>query len=186
MSETDRNWVERCQDGHPEDFRHLVDRYGGAVLAYVRGRLDEGADPEGAAQEALVRAFFALPRLRKPESFPAWILGIAHRVTQEVRRKMAKSREAAVEAASRREGDRAVPDADLDLALERAVAELPEVYRNVVLLRFYSGLSCAEVADRLGMPLGSVTKNLSRAYELLRKSPDLAEGSECHDEEVRR
>jgi len=39
----------------------------------------------------------------------------------------------------------------------------------VILLRYYEGLSCQEVAIRLAVPLGTVTKTLSRAYALLRQ-----------------
>jgi DNA-directed RNA polymerase specialized sigma24 family protein len=42
----------------------------------------------------------------------------------------------------------------------------------VILLRYYEGLSCQEVATRLEMPLGTVTKTLSRAYALLRHELD--------------
>ena len=53
--------------------------------------------------------------------------------------------------------------------MEEAIAVLPENHRQVILLRYYEGLSCQEVATRLGMPLGTVTKTLSRAYALLRQ-----------------
>jgi RNA polymerase sigma-70 factor, ECF subfamily len=56
-----------------------------------------------------------------------------------------------------------------DYALEDAIAALPENYRQVILLRYYEQLSCQEVASRLAMPLGTVTKTLSRAYALLRR-----------------
>jgi len=61
------------------------------------------------------------------------------------------------------------PGSRPDYPLEEAVAALPETYRQVVLLRYYEGLSCLEVATRLGQPLGTVTKTLSRAYGLLRQ-----------------
>jgi len=48
------------------------------------------------------------------------------------------------------------------------MAVLPENHRQVILLRYYEGLSCQEVATRLAMPLGTVTKTLSRAYVQLR------------------
>ena len=51
----------------------------------------------------------------------------------------------------------------------RAVGELPEIYRQVVLLRYYAGLSCAEISRDLEVPLGTATKRLSRAYSLLRE-----------------
>jgi DNA-directed RNA polymerase specialized sigma24 family protein len=50
------------------------------------------------------------------------------------------------------------------------VAALPEAYRTVILLRYYGGLSCSGIAAQLDMPLGTVTKTLSRAYALLRDS----------------
>ena len=174
MDRTDRNWVERCLNGHPEDYRHLVEQYQGAVLAYVRGRLDEGLDPENAAQEAFVRAFFSLPKLEKPESFFGWILGIARRVAEEVRRGRRRSAETDAQAVRQRELDRQHAPGDWDVSLGRAIAELPETYRNVVLLRYYGGLTCAQIAERLETPLGTVTKNLSRAYALMRESPELA------------
>ena len=40
----------------------------------------------------------------------------------------------------------------------------------MVLLRYYGSLSCAGIADQLDMPLGTVTKTLSRAYALLREA----------------
>ena len=60
------------------------------------------------------------------------------------------------------------PEPGPDLALEQRVGELPEPYREIVLLRYYGGLTCAQVAEHLGMPLGTVTKYLSRSYEVLR------------------
>jgi RNA polymerase sigma-70 factor (ECF subfamily) len=62
--------------------------------------------------------------------------------------------------------------------LEEAVAALPETYRQVILLRYYEGLSCQEVATRLGTPLGTITKTLSRGYALLRQELKTREGVE--------
>ena len=56
-----------------------------------------------------------------------------------------------------------------DNYLDEALATLPDTYRQVILLRYYEGLSCHQVAQRLEMPLGTVTKTLSRAYALLRQ-----------------
>ena len=62
--------------------------------------------------------------------------------------------------------------------LEEAIAVLPESYRQVILLRYYEGHSCQEIATRLGMPLGTVTKTLSRAYALLRQELKARESAE--------
>ncbi len=57
-----------------------------------------------------------------------------------------------------------------DWPLAKTIAELPDSYRELILLRYYAGLSCGRIADQLDMPLGTVTKNLSRAYAMLRES----------------
>ncbi|HCO93484.1 MAG TPA: RNA polymerase subunit sigma, partial [Phycisphaerales bacterium] len=49
-------------------------------------------------------------------------------------------------------------------------AELPEAYRKIILLRYYGEHSCNQIAEQLDMPLGTVTKTLSRAYAMLRES----------------
>jgi RNA polymerase sigma-70 factor (ECF subfamily) len=168
MMENDRYYVERCLDGHPDDFRHLVRRYQPVLLAHLAGKLGSRDRADEAAQETLVRAYFKMDALRKPESFFAWLLGIADLVAKEqqrdelIRRKRESVRAIAEEAPE--------PELSQDFSLEAAVAALPEAYRTVILLRYYGGLSCSGIAGQLDMPLGTVTKTLSRAYTLLRDS----------------
>jgi len=56
MPENDKFYVERCLDGHPDDYRYLVRRYQGVLLANLAGKLGSRDRAEEAAQEALVRA----------------------------------------------------------------------------------------------------------------------------------
>jgi RNA polymerase sigma-70 factor (ECF subfamily) len=166
MDLTDKEYVERCRDGHPEEFGLLVDRYQKPLFSFLAARVGNFAQAEEAAQKSFVRAFMSLGKLRKPESFYAWLLGIAGRVASEqfrgeVRRR--QHRQAAETLLTEATSD------SPDYPLEQAIAVLPENHRQVILLRFYEGLSCQEIAARLGMPLGTVTKTLSRAYLLLRQ-----------------
>ena len=85
--ENDTYYVARCLDGHPDDFRHLVRRYQPVVLAHLAGKLGSRDSAEEAAQETLVRAYFKMSKLKKPESFFAWLLGIADHVAMEQQRK---------------------------------------------------------------------------------------------------
>jgi RNA polymerase sigma-70 factor (ECF subfamily) len=170
-AEPDRYYVERCLDGHPEDFCHLIRRYQRPLLASIRFHQRCADLAEEVAQEALVRAFQNLARLQKPESFFAWVVGIAQRVLLEARRRERRERIGIAQIASEQRNAvlPATPESG-DPALEAALADLPAPFREVVLLRFYGECSCREVADRLGIPLGTVTKRLSRAYEELRRS----------------
>src|SRR4030095_10899551 len=83
MEMSDRHYVQNCRDGSPEEFRILVDRYQRPLFAYLSGRLENTSEAEEAAQESFVRAFLSLNKLRKPDSFYAWLLGIAGRVLKE-------------------------------------------------------------------------------------------------------
>lgn len=178
MCKTDGECIKQCLEGRPDAFRHLVARYQGAVLSFLAGKLGGWERTEEAAQETFVRAYFALGRLDKPESLPAWLLGIAGRVVKEQFRQQQRQRVAARLWAETRPS----PEMSEGYALERAVSSLAEPYRQVVLLRYYGGCSCSDVAERLGMPLGTVTKYLSRAYTMLRDA--LREGDERSNAEV--
>ena len=175
MNLTDKEYVERCRDGHPEDFGLLVDRYQKPLFAYLAARVGNIPQTEEAAQESFVRAFLSLKKLRKPESFYSWLLGIAGRVAKEQFRSAAH-RQRDREAAETMMTD--ATDSNKEYPLEEAIAALPESQRQVILLRYYERLSCQEVATRLEMPLGTVTKTLSRAYALLRQELAVREGAE--------
>jgi RNA polymerase sigma-70 factor (ECF subfamily) len=165
METTDEDYVQRSRNGSPEDFSALVERYQKPLFVYVAGKLGDQSEAEEVAQESLVRAFLSLKMLRKPESFYAWLLGIAGRVVKEhFRYRNHRERDRSAAEAFAAEG----PAADPEPPLEEAIALLPETYRRVILLRYYEGLSCQEIGRRLGSPLGTVTKTLSRAYALLR------------------
>jgi len=69
MSETDKYYIERCLDGHPDDFRHIVRRYQAVLLANLAGKFGDKDRAEEAAQETLVRAYFNMGKLKKPSSF---------------------------------------------------------------------------------------------------------------------
>ena len=175
MDLTDKEYVEHCRDGHPEDFGLLVERYQKPLFAWLAGWVGDSGQAEEAAQESFVRAFLSLNKLRKPESFYSWLLGIAGRVAKEQFRATAhrqRDREAAETMITN------AAESDEPYPLEEAIAALPESHRQVILLRYYERLSCQEVATRLDMPLGTVTKTLSRAYALLRQELAAREGAQ--------
>jgi RNA polymerase sigma-70 factor (ECF subfamily) len=169
MIDADAHHIESCLDGHPEDFRHLIARYQRPLLAHLSRRLRGQPQVEDAAQEAFVRAYLNLVRLRDRGSFFSWLLGIANNVAlEQVRRERRARKRAEEQAALEPAGE--VPEACAagEDALEQAISALPDPLREVVLLRFYDDRSCAEVAQQLGVPIGTVTKRLSRAYAQLR------------------
>ncbi len=182
MSENDKYYIERCLDGHPDDFRYIVRRYQAVLMAHLAGKLGNRDKAEEAAQESFVRAYFNMNKLRSHGSFFSWLLGIADRVAKEHRRKEMLHQQREVIRSFSQEAAR--PELSQDYGLEAAIAELPESYRRVVLLRYYGGRSCSQVAEQFDLPLGTVTKTLSRAYAMLRKS--LQQPSETESYEVQK
>jgi len=179
MSETDKYYIERCLDGHPDDFRYIVRRYQAVLLAHLAGKLGNKDKAEEAAQESLVRAYFNMNKLRRPGSFFSWLLGIADRVAKEHQRKdMLHQQREVIRSFSQ---EAASPELSQDYGLEAAIAELPESYRRVVLLRYYGDRSCSQVAEQLDIPLGTITKTLSRAYAMLRKSLQQPKETESYE-----
>ena len=136
------------------------------VLGYLVGKVGNRSIAEEAAQETLVRAYFGLGQLKKRQSFYSWLLGIAGRVAKE----QLRNQKQCCEVAGSLGDEAAESQQSQDYALERAVAELPDSYRELILLRYYGGCSCLEMAEQLDMPVGTVTKRLSRAYAKLRQS----------------
>lgn len=176
LEPSDAEYVVSSRNGCPDHFRLLVQRYQRPLFAYLSSRLRDPLEAEEAAQESFVRAFMSLKKLRKPESFYAWLMGIAGRVLKEqFRAEERRRRESALAEDLQVENPGPAPE----YPLEEAIALLPESYRQVILLRYYEGHSCQEIATRLGLPLGTVTKTLSRAYALLRQELTARERAEA-------
>ncbi len=165
MAENDKYYIEQCLDGRPDEFRYLIRRYQTAVTAYLTGKLGNRTSVEEAAQETFVRAYFGLTDLKKRDSFYSWLLGIANRVAKEQLRNKNQFADMDLlpeqQSREQKAGD--------DFELQRAFAKLPDSYREILLLRFYASQSCQQIAGNLNMPLGTVTKTLSRAYSELRR-----------------
>jgi RNA polymerase sigma-70 factor (ECF subfamily) len=161
--------------GDREAFAALVSRYERAVWATAWRVLRDDHAAADAAQEAFLQAFHRLGDLRRPEQFGVWLLRIARRESIRLARKRAhdpsRSLElAGVQMALGRECGN-VPASDFSADAEdllAAVATLPEHERLVIVLRYVDGRSVAEIAAALGRPVGTVTKQLSRAIDRLK------------------
>ena len=165
MSEGDKYYIGRCLNGHPDDFRHLVRRYQSVLLAHLVGCLGNRDQAEEAAQECFVRGYMNLSKLQKQGSFFPWLIGIGNRVAREMQRNRRQQQEAINSLAQ----NPTEPSAGHDYPLAKTIAELPAFYRELILLRYYGEQTCKELARDMDMPLGTITKGLSRAYAMLRE-----------------
>lgn len=143
-----------------------------SALAYrvARGVLRNDADAEDVAQESLLRAFRRFERLRDRNRFRAWLVRISFRLALD-RLRSAKRRELR-EAEWMREQERSQPGSlhssrEFQQQFERAMEELPEKLRLVLLLSAMEGHSLEEVASLLSVPVGTVKSRLFFARKQL-------------------
>ena len=165
--------MQRCLSGDADAYEALVERYGGRVYNIA---LRITHDPDAArdcAQEAFIRAYRALHQYDPAYPFGPWLFRITTNASLNLVQR-AQSREITVEELPE---DPEPPDAGPELTAVRkeeveevlaAMAELPPPYRAALTLRHMQQLSYQEVADSLGIPLGTVKTHLHRARAALK------------------
>jgi RNA polymerase sigma-70 factor (ECF subfamily) len=171
----DRSLVERAQGGDRVAFGQLAADYADRLFA-VAARILRDPDAAGdVLQVVLVDIWRDLPTLRDPDRFEAW----AHRLV--INRCRAHFRLA------RRQpmtlglvpGDRSVGDAQVSVGnrdeLERAFARLSAEQRAVLVLTYYRDLSLGQVAESLGVSVGTVKSRLFAARRAMRAALDADE-----------
>ena len=177
MGRSDEELVEACQAGESSAFDLLVarweDRIRGASYRLL-GSEDEARD---ATQEAFLKAYKGLPDFKREARFSSWLYRIAVNLCRDrLRRRKGKtvvSLEALEEAgsliATRDPGAHdLLLQIDLRRTVRRAIAELSEEQREVVILKEYQGLTFLEIAQALDLPVSTVKTRLYRGLGQLR------------------
>ncbi len=154
-------------------FVELFGRYAGRVKAFL---LRAGA-PEGVAEEAAQEVMILLWRrahLFDPAKAKAatWIFTIARNKRIDLARREARLRQEVDDPTLIQDpapaAERTVAGADRDAAVRAALSALSEDQRTVVRLAFFSDMTHPEIAERLGLPLGTVKSRLRLAFSKLR------------------
>ena len=170
--------VNAVLSGETAAFAELVRLYERAAWTTAWRVVQDYHVAQDVTQEAFLEAYRQLGRLRRPQFFGVWLLRITHRRALRVAQTKCRVEPLDTEQAMARAGQTEQPIAE---GLLEAVASLPEQERLVVTLRYFGGHSVAEVAALLGRPLGTVTKQLSRALERLRSLPREEENEPVRD-----
>ncbi len=176
MSEPTEALLERCRQGDGQAFAQLVAEQQDYIYTLARRIL---LDPEEAAdltQEVLLQVWRGLPAFRGGSRFRTWLYRIVvNRGLNRLRRRRREGESVPLEQA--RESGR-LPAGGEDpythawkeerrRTLWEKVHELPPRYRIVLSLFYQQDLSCAEIAQVLGIPLGTVKTYLHRARKAL-------------------
>lgn len=162
----------------PRAFGVVFERHFGAILRYLRRRLDDREAEEATAQTFLV-AFDERGRFdRERADARPWLFGIATNVARRHRRGEVRELRAiaalAADPAASNDGTEARLDAErLRGALARCLADLPAEECDVLYLLVWAELDQPEIAAALDIPLGTVKSRLSRARKRVQAALDL-------------
>ncbi len=169
--------VRRAQAGETQAFAELVMEHQHFVYNLALRSLGNAQEAEDVAQEALVRAWLALPRFRGQSRFQTWLYRIVvnlcfTRLPRLKRELEALGEEQALDLPSESFSDPAVglERAEERAFLHRQIETLPESYRLLVSLRFQQELSYQEIAAVVNLPLGTVKVGIFRARQRLREA----------------
>ncbi len=192
--EEERSLVDRAKAGENEALGRLYDAYVARLYRYCLTRVGDETEAEDLTEEIFLKVLGAIDRFEwRPGAegqripFGAWIFRIArNEVASFQRRAAARPRRAEfsdlVAERLRDEGRGPQELAETKLTIEevfRAVRQLPEAQRDVILLRFASGLSVKETAESLGKNVPNVKvlqhKGVQRLREVLTASPETRE-----------
>ncbi len=176
----DRNIVVLLKNGDPHGLEVLYDRYVRVVFALIVQIVGNRQVAEELTQEVFLRVWRQVSSFDSDRgTFTAWVLAIAHNAAvDEIRR--GKSRPKAshdryeesrmlLEVSDQASGPEELVLGGIrrETVLE-ALAQLPEDQRKVLEMSYYEGLTQAEIAERMGIPLGTIKTRTRRALERLR------------------
>jgi len=165
----DPEFLRRLRAGEMRAFEEMVIAYQHRVFGVALRMLGNAAEAEEMAQEVFLRAHRALGDFRGEAKLSTWLYTIASRLCLtrlgSTERSLIRQGEESLLLLPQSTGgpDAALEQSELEAGLHRAIAELSDERRMVVVLRDLEGLSYEEIAAALDLELGTVRSRLHRA-----------------------
>jgi len=174
--------IDRALHGEQKAFTELMQRYHGPLFNLLYKMVRNREETEDLVQEAFMKAFASLATFNEEFAFSTWLYKIAINNTIDHLRKKKLRTYSLDKPIQSKEGElkREYPDlqssSDHDLLstektglITKAIADLPEKYRKVILLRHSDELSYEEISEITKVPLGTVKARIFRAREMLKR-----------------
>lgn len=157
-----------AQRGDRRAFEWLLREQYDRLYAIARRIVSDSHDAEDATQEAVVRAWRQVPKLRDAQRFEAWITRLLVNACYDILRQRGRRIQVPLDAVrDANPTDHAVDHAERD-RLELAFRRLTPQHRAVLVLHFYSDLTAERIAEVVGVPVGTVNSRLHYAVRALR------------------
>ena len=165
----DRDLVEQAQRGDRNAFAILAQTHGDQLMRIAQRILRDVGRAEDAVQQTLVVAWRELPALRDPDRFDAWLQRLLVNASYgEARRWRTWSANVRVLPVDGPGGEDETLSLDNRDRLERGFRRLAPDQRAMLVFTHYLGLAPAEIADRLGIPVGTARSRLHYAHRAMR------------------
>lgn len=182
-AQTDAELVRRVVAGDTGAYGELVRRHQSMVYAIVSRITADKDDADDVAVEVFTQAYKSLSSFQSKSTFSTWLYRIA--VNRAIRYSKQRSRRGAVSvddpdsrlmdtltSPDSNRPESVLSDKERREAVRKAVSELPEKHRLVVILHYFSGLSCEQTAETLGCSVGTVWSRLHHACNKLKDRLD--------------
>ena len=165
----DHDLVERAQRGDRDAFAILARTHGDRLMAIAHRILRDAGRAEDAVQQTLVIAWRELPGLRDPDRFDAWLqrllVDASYAEARRWRTWSANVRVLEIDGPAGPDEPLSFDDRD---RIERGFRRLPPDQRAILVFTHYLGLAPTEIAERLGIPMGTVRSRLHYAHRAMR------------------
>jgi RNA polymerase sigma-70 factor (ECF subfamily) len=175
--ENDEELVTRALNNDQAAFARLFEKYYDVVVSVAYTILDNIDAAKDCAQEAMMEAGQNLPKLREKAKFANWIYGIARNKAMYYRQRQKLHTEALKVKTdeSRRLKPVNCPSEQMSRSekaesIRRALTEVPEIYREVLVLKYIDGRSHVDIATLLDISPAAVDKRLMRGKDMLKES----------------
>ena len=183
LSLSDEDLMARVAEDDERAFSELVRRFQGRVTNLISRVLNDRHCSDDLAQEVFIRVFVHRRNYRRGSKFSTWLFTIAVNLAKnEIRRRVRRRNWFSLDALQEAHSDSMIQLADptegqdvalqreqLQEALGRAIASVPEKYRVALVLRDIEGLAYEEIANVLGVPGGTVRSRINRARGVLKR-----------------
>src|SRR6266496_790647 len=183
LSLSDEDLMGRVAGEDERAFSELVRRFQSRVTNLICRVLNDRECADDLAQEVFIRVFVHRRNYRRGSKFSTWLFTIAANLAKnEIRRRVRRRnwfsldalqellKDSAIQLADPTEGQEATLEREqLQGAVGRAIATVPEKYRVALVLRDIEGLPYEEIAQVLSIPGGTVRSRINRARGLLKR-----------------
>lgn len=165
----ERTWLDRCAEGDEQAIRWVLHRYRDRVVRLAAHVLHNPKEAEDIAQEAFVKAFRQIAQFRGESGFYAWLYRIVINLCLDRMRRKCMTAEMSLDESTLPTLAAFSPDLDKRLAVSQVLDSLSPPMRAALVLREVEGLEYTEIADVLGIPVGTVRSRLNTAREQFRR-----------------